>query len=474
MCSIENENTDESFPSYEKWINFKDSKTNKFKNRRASSDWNIDTSLGTTDDKIITDITPTSQNSEMLLVSLLDMFIEVYSKENNIDQTNVKERMITLLHKYGFLQNIHYTHYSLDTYKKFLRNFLGTIFSLSPEKLLTIEYSNINDPNTNDVILSRYKYEFEEIGQIGKGGSGRVFKSKHCLDNTVYAIKKISLKHISNVGYILREIQILAKLDHINVIRYFNSWIEIDGENKNTSDTVENETTEDEIDSYSEHSDVPSNNQLIQYLPTINGLDENYNYMLFMQMQLCDYSLDAWLEKRNNNKELMESIKTNKKELNKFYNTGIDIFKQILNGMEYVHSLGIIHRDLKPSNIFICNGNKNFTIKIGDFGLATKELISNKHSNGIGTMIYSSPEQIHSSHYDNRTDIFSLGLILFEILYPMKTSMEKITNFQSLRKGEIPKEAEFYINENIRSILLKMVLKNIDNRISLSNVMLSI
>ena len=485
MCSIDHDNlskiSDDTFPSYEKMSNFKSCRRNKHEQKRSSSDWNIDTSIGSINDNIITKIPPTIQNSEMLLLSLLDMFIDVYSKENNIDKITVKERMVKLLRNYGFLQHVDDTNYSLDVYKKFLRNFLGSIFSLSPEKLLTIEYSNFNDPSTNNVVLSRYKYEFEEIDQIGKGGSGSVFKSKHCLDNTIYAIKKIILKNTSEIGYILREIQILAKLDHLNVIRYFNSWIETDVKKDHKINTLNDdssiENTDDSEGTVSEFSSIPSiqsNTQLIQYFPSIRGLSDDHKYILYMQMQLCNYSLDTWLGERNNNKQLIESIKTDNDKLIQFTKNGINIFKQILDGIDYIHSMGIIHRDLKPSNIFLCNvsshNNEEYIIKIGDFGLATKEFTTTKHSNGVGTIAYSSPEQIHSSQYDNRTDIFSLGLILFELLYPMRTSMEKVINFQMLRNGDFPKEAEYYINSDIKNILLKMLLKDQNDRMTLTEI----
>lgn len=474
MCSIDHEKSSDSsndtFPSYEKWSDFK---SNKHRHRKSLSEWNIDTSIGEIDDTIITHIQPTNKNSEMLLLSLLDMFIDVYSKENNIEKIRVKERMVKLLHNYGCLQHIYGTDYSLDKYKKFLRMFLRSIFSVSPDKLLSIEYSNLNESTTNNIVLSRYQHEFEEIEQIGKGGYGSIFKSKHCLDNTIYAIKKIKLKNTNEIGYILREIQILAKLDHINVVRYYNSWIELYEEEKNISDNDSDETCSEESSIFSSNESISSNNQLIQYLPAISGLNKNNEYMLYMQMQLYDYSLQLWLEDRNNDKKLIDLINTDKDELILFRNKGLNIFKQIINGIEHIHSLGIIHRDLKPSNIFlwdVLKEHNDYFVKIGDFGLATHGITTHKHRNGIGTVIYSSPEQINSHQYDTRTDIYSLGLILFEILFPMKTYMEKITNFQILKNGKIPNDAKYYISDHLKNILLSMLIKNQNDRITLTEI----
>ena len=122
-------------------------------------------------------------------------------------------------------------------------------------------------------------------------------------------------------------------------------------------------------------------------------------------------------------------------------------FTQIIEGIKHVHRQGIIHRDLKPANVLI---NGEGVLKIGDFGLAraidkedTKkmanvanainQLASSKPMNGkmlrssmkkkhraslsikVGTPLYLSPEQAEGNFYDEKVDIFSIGLILFEL-----------------------------------------------------------
>lgn len=93
----------------------------------------------------------------------------------------------------------------------------------------------------------------------------------------------------------------------------------------------------------------------------------------------------------------------------------IKIITQILLGLSYAHHQKIIHRDLKPENILI---NENCDIKVADFGLALaeNEIQITQQESIVGTPSYMSPEQIRGEILDNRTDIFSFGIIAYELL----------------------------------------------------------
>lgn len=99
-----------------------------------------------------------------------------------------------------------------------------------------------------------------------------------------------------------------------------------------------------------------------------------------------------------------------------------------------------MHRDLKPSNIFF---SLEGTIKVGDFGLVTssaygglrnsyvtlkglaEEQAHKQHTGNLGTHFYMSPEQMSGCKYNHKVDIYSLGVILFELHYPFQTDMER-------------------------------------------------
>ncbi len=89
-----------------------------------------------------------------------------------------------------------------------------------------------------------------------------------------------------------------------------------------------------------------------------------------------------------------------------------NIFSKVLETLNYVHSKGIIHRDLKPENILFCNPEK-LDIKIIDFGLST--FISRGNFETCGTPGYVAPEVLTEKYYDFKVDIFSIGVMIYEM-----------------------------------------------------------
>ncbi|XP_055355847.1 eukaryotic translation initiation factor 2-alpha kinase-like [Paramacrobiotus metropolitanus] len=195
---------------------------------------------------------------------------------------------------------------------------------------------------------------------------------------------------------------------------------------------------------------------------------------LFIQMELCGKTLRDWLRERNSPNGMGEMDDDTAKdsavlvdviECNK-------ILKHILKGIDYIHSKGLIHRDLKPRNIFFHTCDNR--VMIGDFGLARKDLLTSNDdaffspvpslgslgrrlSAGVGTVTYASPEQLHGSAYDIKSDMFSLGIVMFEILSVFATEMERAIALSAIRSGRLP--PEFVINYPAHAKVIQSLLR---------------
>jgi serine/threonine protein kinase len=131
---------------------------------------------------------------------------------------------------------------------------------------------------------------------------------------------------------------------------------------------------------------------------------------------------------------------------------------QILEALYYAHSNNIIHRDIKPSNIMIAKG----TVKILDFGIAKQELAATVTKTGLfmGSPHYVSPEQIEGHDIDYRSDIYSFGIVLYEMIEG-KVPFSSDTPWGIIRAHldksipEITRDAPTYLKEIVKKCLFK-------------------
>jgi len=197
----------------------------------------------------------------------------------------------------------------------------------------------------------------------------------------------------------------------------------------------------------------------------------NLNHPNIVRLFDADYKPIEHLEMEfvegvNVNGKIVRDLEGYPKPLNE--TTAVNIIRQIAEGLKHAHSKGITHRDIKPLNILL---KSDLTPKITDWGLAKLALTSGMSRHGY-TPLYASPEQLMPSKYgktDERTDIYQLGLIFYELLtgrlpyegYTEHELIGKITDEKYLPK--LPSHYNPALSKYDR-IILKMLAKRKEQR----------
>ncbi|MEZ6092180.1 MAG: serine/threonine-protein kinase, partial [Pirellulaceae bacterium] len=149
---------------------------------------------------------------------------------------------------------------------------------------------------------------------------------------------------------------------------------------------------------------------------------------------------------------------------------GLEILIRVAQALGYAHRRGFVHRDLKPANILI---DKDGRPRVADFGLAVHEEMQHLKAGEIaGTPAYMSPEQVRgrTHHLDGRTDIWSLGVILYQVLtgrlpfsgHTINDLFDEILN----RDPRPPRQLEQSVNPALNDICLKCLSRNVEQRYS--------
>ncbi|CCE82585.1 Piso0_002317 [Millerozyma farinosa CBS 7064] len=363
--------------------------------------------------------------------------------------------------------------------------------------------------------IGRYERDFEEIGRLGKGGFGEVVKARNRIEGKFYAIKKI--KHRADkLDSLLSEVLSLARLNHQYIVRYYGTWVENIEDDANAVSTESDSETEDTEEDFK----GPWNNKSSSFLVNHdNSFQVDFISNSFdPRIEFCDSSeedeFDSRIEFANSNEKSVESEssetdsndseekKTKHNKMRNFRTTvmypksilyiqmefcenntllnlieqGLTnhpnnywrLFRQLLEAVSYIHSEGFIHRDLKPMNIFI---DKSNNVKVGDFGLAKNSQFTSVVSQNnqieprnkdlstvVGTVFYTANE-VASGDYDEKVDMYSLGIIFFEMCYPMSTGMERASTLNNLRLSSIEfppgfNESRYKLEKKIITLLL--------------------
>jgi len=164
-----------------------------------------------------------------------------------------------------------------------------------------------------------------------------------------------------------------------------------------------------------------------------------------------------------------ESLKQQLEKRRFSVDEAIGVLRQVLLGLEAAHRAGIVHRDIKPANILITVGG---TVKILDFGLA--KLIAESQAESItqagqtlGTVLYMSPEQLRGTSVDSRSDLWSFGVLAYEVLAgtsPFRTDSSSATIARIFNDEPLPLTAVPGIPQWLAQLVLQLLRKNPSER----------
>lgn len=267
-----------------------------------------------------------------------------------------------------------------------------------------------------EVNLNIAGYEIYE--RVGVGGMACVYRARRMEDNRPVALKIPLEKFVTDAKFVRRfhrEAEVLRRLSHPSVIKVFD------------------------------HNNHGNN---------------HYIAMEFIEGQ----SLES----------VLESTKVN-------FETTILIVRALADALRYIHSQGIIHRDIKPANVMIAMAHEGIAglrperIKLMDFGIAVGKVLTRLTMTGarVGTPIYMSPEQAKGQKIDARSDIYSLGLMLYEMVagqVPFKGSYEVVVHQQVFQVPPPPKQVNPDVPIGLSDLIMKMIEKDPEKRPSLSEV----
>ena len=167
------------------------------------------------------------------------------------------------------------------------------------------------------------------------------------------------------------------------------------------------------------------------------------------------------------NGNLFDKIKKEKKGFSE--KKSFTYFIQILNAINFLHKNNIIHRDIKPENILL---DKNNNLKLCDFGWS-KEINVGKRSTFCGTVEYMAPEIIDNENYDFSVDIWSLGILLYEMLFgysPFRGSSLKDIVI-NIKEGNLIFDNRKNISFECKDLIKKLLIHNPEKRLKIKDVL---
>ena len=253
---------------------------------------------------------------------------------------------------------------------------------------------------------------YKVIKLLGEGSFGKAFLCSKDSPETLCVIKQIVIEEMSESEKkdVFNEANILAKLDHQNIIKFYEVF-----------DSKKPKHTLNIVTEYADGGDLSEKIKSQGKTP-------------FKETEILDY------------------------------------FTQICLALKHIHDKKIIHRDLKSGNVFLM---KSGLVKLGDFGIAKGfEKTMDKAKTMVGTPYYLSPEIVEGKPYDNKSDIWSLGVLLYEMMtfkMPFNANSLPMLSAKIIRGNYTPPPSVY--TKDLREIVSKCLTVNPKGRPSISEIL---
>jgi len=231
-----------------------------------------------------------------------------------------------------------------------------------------------------------------------------VYEATRIKDGEKYAVKKVDKKLIDNMEQLKREINIMTKIDHKNVLKLYDIF------------------------------------------------EDDTHVYIVMELVIGSELFDRIVDKGNYTEK-----------------EAINIIKQILEAIKYLHENEIAHRDLKPENLLCSGEGDDEIVKIADFGLSKMFSSGEQLMTGCGTPGYVAPEVLLCEVYDYKVDLWSIGVITFILLsgYSPFFSDDETELFEKIMTAEFDFDNECWddVSKLAKDFIIKLLKKNPEKRL---------
>ena len=260
--------------------------------------------------------------------------------------------------------------------------------------------------------------EYEVLDRVGVGGMGSVYRARRKNDGKVVALKVPQEKYLADAKFVkrfYREAEVLKRFSHPNIVRVYDYRMQD---------------------------------------------PEHYIAMEFLDGQ----SLEALLEER---------------ELG--FGESVQILRALADALRHIHMQNVVHRDIKPANVMVTQGAlsggqlRDGGVKLMDFGIAVGKVLTRLTMTGarVGTPIYMAPEQAKGNRVDARSDVYSLGLLAYEMVTgqtAFRGSYEAVVHQQVFESPKPPKQVRLDVPGKFSDLVLDMIEKDPAGRPTLDEV----